>query len=182
MPDEPGDAVGIGAPAPTRGVAERWVAPVRDAIAPRDSGRAFASDSPSTAVERWVAPARDAIAPRGEGRSFSDLLPDLSGFTLPSWAVGAFSPSSPAGTAAQPQAPGAYRYYPGDDAFSVLADLFTRTFGADNPQQGTTQYGVVPTQVGGGGSGNGLLILAVLGLAGVGIWWFYFRKKGTANA
>lgn len=67
-------------------------------------------------------------------------------------------------------------FYDVNDRLGLLADLFLRTFGGTDPLQGTTQYSVVPQQVGGssGGSNIGLMLL-VLGLAGVGIWYFYYR-------
>lgn len=155
----------------------RYLAPARDPIAPRGVGTSGGGDL----VSRFLAPVRQALAPRQVGgRSvvpWTDLGPTIN---IPNVIPGTGMGGGGAPTA-DPNAAGPYRYYPGDDAFSVLADLFTRTFGADNPQQGTTQYGVVPTEVGGsGGSSNAILMLLVVGLAGVGIWYFYFRKGGEA--
>lgn len=147
--------------------AGRYIADVRQAIAPRGGTVAENSSGNVGTVSRYLAPVRNAIAPRSAGGSaFQSIAP-----------ASAAGSSSAAGAAVGP-----YRYYPGDDAFSTLADLFTRTFGADNPAAGTTQYGVVPTQVGGSGSSNSILLLIVLALAGLGIWYFYFRKKGGADA
>lgn len=139
-------------------------------------------DSPSApASDRFLSPVRQALAARGSsaitdggqqiqaGRSL-----DLPREPLVSrGGIGALVPS--VGSSALP-----LRRYEGSDPFSVLADIFAGTFAGDNPLEGTTQFSVVPQTVGGGG-GNTFAILAVLLLAGVGIWWFYFRKQGAEN-
>jgi len=158
----------------------RYIAPARDPIAPRGVGASDGGNSGGDVVSRFLAPVRQALSPRQIGGRgivpWTDLGPTIN---IPNVVPGTGMGGGVGASPADPNATGPYRYYPGDDAFSVLADLFTRTFGADNPQQGTTQYGVVPTEVGGGGGGsNAILMLMIVGLAGVGIWYFYFRKKG----
>ncbi len=71
---------------------------------------------------------------------------------------------------------GSKYFYDVNDRGGLLADLFLRAFGADDPLQGQTQYSVVPQQVGGSSSsGNMGLMLLVIAGAGVAIWYFYFR-------
>lgn len=115
---------------------------------------------------RWLAPLRDAISTRsfaGSLGSSSDAVVSSDGSAI----IPAVGSSAVAPT----------RLYPGNDPFSVLADIYSSLFGGDNPQAGTTQYSVVPQTVGGGG-GNAVQIFLLLALAGVAVWWFYFRKKG----
>lgn len=70
------------------------------------------------------------------------------------------------------------RFYPGNDALSLLSDLFLRTFGGDTSTASPAQYSVVPQVVSPGSKGNSsIILLFVLGAAGFGIYWFYFRKK-----
>lgn len=146
------------------------------------SGRAIEPTSASNAAERWLAPVRDAIGSRvvsaspgmtdgGQQQSPGRYL-ELPREPLVSrgQGIGALIPS--VGSSALPQ-----RKYEGNDPFSVLADIFSSVFAGDNATQGETQFSVVPQTVSSGG-GNSLLIVAVLGLAGIGIWWFYFRKGG----
>lgn len=134
-----------------------------------------ATQSPASTPERWIAPVREALAPRSTG-STQQVARDIG---LPReplvsrGGIGALIPS--VGSSALPQ-----RRYEGDDPFSVLADLYASIFGGDNATAGTTQFSVVPQTVG-GGSGNTAMILIVLALAGVGIWWFYFRKQGASE-
>ncbi len=146
------------------------------------SGRAIEPSAASNTVERWLAPVREAIGSRvvstspamtdgGQQQSPGRYL-ELPREPLVSrgQGVGALVPS--VGSSALPQ-----RRYEGNDPFSVLADIFSSVFSGDNATQGETQFSVVPQTVSSGG-GNSLLIVVVLGLAGVGIWWFYFRKGG----
>lgn len=116
--------------------------------------------------DRWVAPLRDPIQPR----SFSGML-GSPGDVVTSGGSGSVIETA---TGTLPVAP--VRRYPGSDPFSVLSDLYASMFGGDNAQAGTTQYSVVPQTVGGSG-GNAMTILLLLGAAGVGIWYFYFRGE-----
>lgn len=113
---------------------------------------------------RWLSPVRAPLSPRTFGAELGTAndaaLATGSGAVITA-AVGA-----------TPLAP--FRRYPGNDPFSVLADIYSGFFGADQAQTGTTQYSVVPQTVG-GSSSNSLLLLLVLAGAGVAIWWFYFR-------
>ena len=151
----------------------------REPIASRDSGRAIETPS-SGDSSRWIAPVRESTALIRQGpRDYSSDPYVAEPTGLPTWAVGPLGGSSAADPGTGVSATG-QRYYPGDDPFSVMADLFLRAFGADNPQAGEQQYSVVPQEVGGGG-GNSILMLLILAGAGFAIYWFYFRKKGGAS-
>lgn len=132
----------------------------RGGVGQSDAGSSSISDA------RWLAPIRDAISSRslaGMLGSSSDAVIGSNGSAvIPAVGSSAVAPT---------------RLYPGNDPFSVLADIYSSLFGGDNPQAGTTQYSVVPQTVGGGG-GNTAQIFLLLALAGVAVWWFYFRKKG----
>lgn len=146
---------------------DRGVSETRDPIS-RD-GSNGASASSGSQNDRWLAPTREAIAQRSFGSvlgSSSDAVVSATGGTIA------------ATTATGATALEAIRRYPGNDPFSVLADIYSSMFGGDNPQAGTTQYSVVPQTVG-GSSGNGLTILLILAAAGFAIYWFYFRKRGS---
>lgn len=147
---------------------DRALPDARDPIS--RSGVTSNSGSSSIADTRWLAPLRDAISMRsfaGSLGSSSDAVISSDGSAI----IPAVGSSAVAPT----------RLYPGNDPFSVLADIYSSLFGGDNPQAGTTQYSVVPQTVGGGG-GNTAQIFLLLALAGVAVWWFYFRKKGQQHA
>lgn len=142
-------------------VTDRTIEPPRDPIVRTGDGMAVSGQADSN---RWLSPVRAALAPRTFGAELGTVndaaLAAGSGAVITS-AVGS-----------TPLAP--FRRYPGNDPFSVLADIYSGFFGADQAQTGTTQYSVVPQTVGGGNS-NSLLLLLVLAGAGFAIWWFYFR-------
>lgn len=175
----------LGAPAPSRG---------GGSSSGGGSSPTRSNDTGSNAISRYIAPAREPLAPRGGSRTLSDLPYDNSPVNpnlptiipgqgiLPGWLYYNWPTNPPADPGSTVDPTTGQRFYPGDDPFSVLADLYLRAFGADNPQSGTTQYSVVPTEVGGGGGGSSLLMLVVLAAAGFGIYWFYFRKKGGEHA
>ncbi|MCI0613429.1 DUF1206 domain-containing protein [bacterium] len=77
------------------------------------------------------------------------------------------TPSEPQGT-----------FYGDDNPYAILSDVFRNVFGSDGDAGQRTQTGqaLVPVTSQSGGS-NIFLILIVLGAIGVGVWYFYFRKK-----
>lgn len=147
--------------------ADRSLSETRDPISRSGSTAASAATGSN---DRWLSPLRENIIPRSFGSvlgSSSDAVVSATGGTIA------------ATTATSATALEAIRRYPGNDPFSVLADIYSSLFGGDNPQAGTTQYSVVPQTVG-GSSGNSLLILLILAGAGFAIYWFYFRKGGSS--
>ncbi len=145
--------------------ADRTLTDPRDPISRSGSG----DSGSSSQLTRWLAPTRESIMQRsfaGSLGSASDAVQSATG--------GAIA----ATTATAATAIEAVRRYPGNDPFSVLADIYSSMFGGDGPQAGTTQYSVVPQTVG-GSSGNTFLIILILAAAGFGIYWFYFRKRGS---
>lgn len=141
-------------------VTERTLDTPRDPIVRTGDGMAVSGQADSN---RWLSPVRAALTPRTFGAQLG---------ASNDAAIASNSGSVIAAAGSTPLAP--LRRYPGSDPFSVLADIYSGFFGADQAQTGTTQYSVVPQTVGGGNS-NSLLLLLILAGAGFAIWWFYFR-------
>lgn len=150
-------------------VSDRSLPDSRSPISRIGDGSTVAGSS-SNSDARWLSPVREAIA----SRSFAGLLGSPSDVVTSGDSGSAIIPSVGSSATAP------IRRYAGNDYFSVLADIYSSLFGGDNPQAGTTQYSVVPQTVGGSG-GNMAQIFLLLALAGVAVWWFYFRKKQNAD-
>lgn len=157
----------------SRGVttADRTLAPPRPAM----ESRGF---SPGVLTDRSLPSVRPSIDRQIGTRGVTDYVPGNPNPIIPDVKPGTgfpnpFNQPQPTtnGDGGKPT-----RYYEGNDPFSVLSDLYLRAFGSDESRQGTTQYSVVPQEIGGSSGGSSVfLILLVLVGAGFGIWYFYFR-------
>lgn len=157
-----------------------------DAIAPsRNSNTETRASSPSRAVVTTNAPARNdgntTNYPSRDTASNTALIPQRATTRSGNYPVretsstmgGGSTPSSGTG-ATNGNSNG---FYGNGNPFAILSDIFRNVYGPDNPVNNTSPSVIsVPVGASGGGSGNMVLILGILGLAGFGVYWFYFRK------
>lgn len=170
---------------------ERWIAPMREPLAPRRSDE-FVSDrflvptrlpmSPRSAgllssgddeafQERWLAEIREPLGLRLSGRSLDLSTPAGNGGSSGT------APGSSGGGSGLPSASTS-----GDWLDNYLGNYLASLFGGEvgtNNQQNLPRLSAVPV-VSGQGSNTGLILL-VLAAGGFAVYWFYFRKKRSVS-